>query len=126
MGINRRLSPSDSVNGIGDSAFSAINNKTNDQSGAEFHLEWAVNQYLPIGLYAGVGGYFYRQFTGDIAPIAIIGPFKGQVASVGPLVGYTFKVGEQEVNLAGRWFHEFAVENRVRGDSVFASISFRL
>jgi hypothetical protein len=53
-------------------------------------------------------------------------PFKGRIASVGPLLGYTFKVDQQEVNLAARWFHEFAAENRVQGDSVFASLSFRL
>jgi hypothetical protein len=117
-GIEVTIAPGVTVN--------AINNKTNYQSGAEFHVEWAVNQHLPIGLYAGVGGYFYQQFTNDGGAGNRIGPFKGRVASVGPMAGYTFKVGDQEVNIAGRWFHEFAVKNRVRGESIFASLSFRL
>jgi hypothetical protein len=105
----------------------AINNKTAYQSGAEFHLEYAANQHLPGGAYVGVGGYFYQQYTGDSgALIPAILPFKGRIAAVGPLVGYTFKVGSQEVNLAARWFHEFAAKNRVQGDSIFASLSFRL
>jgi hypothetical protein len=28
--------------------------------------------------------------------------------------------------LSSRWFHEFDVKNRVRGDAVFASLSFPL
>lgn len=105
----------------------AVNNQTNYQSGAEFHLEYAAIQHLPGGLYAGAGGYFYQQFTGDSGALfpAIL-PFKGRIVSIGPLAGYTFKVGQQEVNLAGRWFHEFAAKNRVQGDSFFASLSFRL
>lgn len=55
-----------------------------------------------------------------------LGAFKGRVASVGPLVSYTIKAGEQQVTLSGRWFHEFAVKNRVRGHSLFASLSFPL
>jgi hypothetical protein len=27
---------------------------------------------------------------------------------------------------SGRWFHEFDVQNRVRGDSLFDSLSFKL
>jgi hypothetical protein len=193
LGINRQLGTSDSVNSIGDSAFSAIlgwhagdhhwnltltgftptgyyradalsftglnrpaldikgaytflslqtgieltvaagttinaiNTQTNYQSGAELHLEYAASQHLPGGAYVGVGGYFYQQYTGDSgALVPAILPFKGRIASVGPMIGYKFKVGSQEVNLAARWFHELAAENRVQGDSVFASLSFRL
>lgn len=118
-GLELTLAPGVTIN--------AINNQTDYQSGAEFHLEYTAIQHLPGGLYAGAGGYFYQQLTGDNgAAIPAILPFKGRVASVGPLLGYTFKVGQQEVNLAGRWFHEFAARNKLRGDSVFASLSFRL
>jgi hypothetical protein len=118
-GLELTLAPGVTIN--------AINNQTDYQSGAEFHLEYAAIQHLPGGAYVGAGGYFYQQLTGDSgAEIPAILPFKGQVASVGPLVGYTFKVGQQEVNLAARWFHEFVAKNRVRGDSIFASLSLRL
>jgi len=42
------------------------------------------------------------------------------------LISYTIKAGAQEVTLSGRWFHEFDVTHRVQGNSIFASLSFRL
>jgi len=42
------------------------------------------------------------------------------------LLAYTIKVDKQEVTLNGRWFHEFDVDNRVRGDAVFALLNFKL
>ena len=105
----------------------AVNTATNYQSGEELHFEWALNQHLPFGLSAGVGGYFYQQVTNDVDQGSeFLGPFRGRVAAVGPLVSYTIKAGEQQVILSGRWFHEFAVQNRVRGDSLFASLAFPL
>ncbi|MGH6834469.1 MAG: SphA family protein [Methylocella sp.] len=106
--------------------FNLRNTATDYQSGIEFHVEGALNHHFPFGLAAGVGGYFYQQITGDSGSGAILGPFKGRVAAVGPLLSYTFKAGEQQVTLSGRWFHEFATEHRVRGDSIFASLSFPL
>ncbi|MGH6835925.1 MAG: SphA family protein [Methylocella sp.] len=103
-----------------------INTATNYQSGAELHFEGALNQHFPFGLSAGVGGYYYQQVTNDGGSGDKIGPFRGRVAAVGPLVSYTLKAGAQEVTLSGRWFHEFDVTHRVRGDSIFASVSFRL
>ena len=55
-----------------------------------------------------------------------LGPFRGRVAAVGPLLSYTIKSGEQQVILSGRWFHEFDVKNGPRGDSIFASLAFPL
>jgi hypothetical protein len=139
MGLNRPgvdlkagytyLSPQTGIEasaGLG-MTFNAINNATNYQSGDELHVEWALNQHLPFGLSAGVGGYFYQQVTSDSGSgNERLGAFKGRVAAVGPLVAYTIKAGAQELMLSGRWFHEFDVQNRVRGDSIFASLSFKL
>lgn len=86
-GLELTIAPGVTVN--------AINNQSNYNNGAEFHLEYAASRHLPGGAYVGVGGYFLQQFTPDSGPIAAIGPFEGRVASVGPLVGYTFKVGQQ-------------------------------
>jgi Putative MetA-pathway of phenol degradation len=73
-------------------------------------VEGALNQHFPFGLAAGVGGYFYQQITGDSGSGATLGPFRGRVAGVGPLLSYTVKVDKQEVTLSGRWFHEFDVK----------------
>jgi hypothetical protein len=104
----------------------AINTATNYQSGADLHFEAALNEHLPFGLAAGVGGYYYQQVTPDGGSGDKIGPFRGRVAAYGPLLSYTFKEGTQQVILSGRWFHEFDVAHRVTGNSVFASLAFPL
>jgi hypothetical protein len=104
----------------------ALNTATNYQSGIELHFEWALNQHFPFGLAAGVGGYFYQQLTNDYGTGDLVGPYRGRVAAVGPLLSYTIKAGDNEVNLSSRWFHEFAAKNHVRGDSLFMSLSFKL
>jgi hypothetical protein len=106
--------------------FNALNTATNYQSGDELHFEWALNQHFPFGLAAGVGGYFYQQLTNDHGSGDTVGSNRGRAAAVGPLISYSFKAGAQQVDLSGRWFHEFAVENRTQGDAIFASLAFRL
>ncbi len=104
----------------------APNTATNYQSGAELHFEWAVNQHFPLGLATGVGGYFNQQVTNDHGSGDQFGAFRGRVAAVGPLLSYALKAGAQEVDFSARWFHEFDVQNRVRGDLIYASFSFPL
>jgi hypothetical protein len=41
-------------------------------------------------------------------------------------VSDTFKFGEPQFTLSGRWFHEFDVTHRVRSDSIFVLLSFPL
>jgi hypothetical protein len=106
--------------------FNALNTVTDYQSGVELHFEWDINQHFPIGLAAGVGGYFYQQLTNDYGTGDTVGSFKGRVAAVGPLLSYSFKAGDQEVDISARWFHEFAVENRTRGDVIYSTLSFKL
>jgi hypothetical protein len=104
----------------------APNTLTNYQSGTELHFEWAVNEHLPFGLAAGVGGYFYQQVTNDHGSGDQFGAFRGRVAAIGPLLGYALKAGAQEVDFSARWFHDVTVQNRVRGDVIYAGFSFRL
>jgi hypothetical protein len=104
----------------------AMNNITNYQSGTELHLEWTLAQHLPFGLSAGVGGYFYQQLTNDGGSGDANGAFKGHVASIGPIITYTLKVGAQQVDFDARWFHEFDAYHRVRGDTIYATMSFPL
>ena len=104
----------------------ALNTATNYQSGAELHFEWALNQHFPFGLAAGVGGFFYQQVTNDHGSGDPFGSFRGRVAAVGPLLSYALKAGAQEVDFSARWFHEFAAQNRVPGDFIYASFSFPL
>ncbi len=102
-----------------------MNTATNYQTGTELHFEWAVHQHFPFGLYAGATGFIYQQLTGDSGPGAINGPYIGRAFGVGPAIGYTFEVDGRKLDLAARWYRDFAVENRPRGDSIFAHLGFR-
>jgi hypothetical protein len=107
--------------------FNYINTAESYQTGNELHFEWDINEHFASGWSAGVGGYVYDQVTGDSGSGNRIGPFEGRVVAVGPLVGYTFKIMEViPVQLNARWFHEFDVQKRVTGDSVFGTISLPL
>jgi Putative MetA-pathway of phenol degradation len=79
-----------------------MNTATDYQTGIEMHFEWELAEHLPFGLATGVGGYLYQQLTGDSGSGAVLGPFIGRVASVGPVLSYTFKSGEQQVTLSAR------------------------
>lgn len=102
------------------------NNATDYQSGVDLHFEWAAMEHLPFGLAMGVGGYLYQQISDDHGAGAIYGPFRGRVAAIGPIATYQLKAGEQQVNFTARWFHEFAAENRVSGDTIYGTLSFPL
>jgi hypothetical protein len=107
-------------------SFNGTNPATNYTTGTELHFEWALNQHFASGFSLGVGGYIYDQVSGDSGSGDHVGAFEGRVVSIGPLVGYTFKAGEVPVTLSSRWFSEFDVQNRVTGNSVFASVSMPL
>jgi hypothetical protein len=102
-----------------------MNTVTNYQSGAEMHFEWAVHQHFSSGLYAGAAGFIFRQLTADSGPGAIYGAYIGRAFAVGPSIGYAIKIDGQELDIGARWYREFGVENRPRGDSLFAQLGFR-
>jgi hypothetical protein len=102
------------------------NPSTNYQNGIDFHLDWAASQFLSAHWEVGIAGYFYYQLTGDSGSGAKLGPFESKVASVGPEVGYAFTLGglSAYANLRGYW--EFWAENRLKGYSLFATLSIPL
>jgi hypothetical protein len=108
------------------------NPDTNYRNGVDSHLDWAVSQFLSESWEAGVVGYVYYQLSNDTYPIGgatgeirqrVLGGFKSHVASIGPEVGYVFKMGKQTgyLNLRGYW--EFWAQNRLEGYTLFATIS---
>jgi opacity protein-like surface antigen len=112
--------------------FNAINAITDYQTGTELHVEAALIQHFKLQskaveeFQAGVGGYVYQQLTDDGGSGDRVGPFRGRTVALGPIVGYTFEVGETPITVNARWFHEFEVENRVKGDSGFLTMSLPL
>ena len=99
---------------------------TQYKTGDEFHLEWAVTQYLSKEFSIGAIGYFYRQFTPDSGAGASFGPFMGQVAAVGGTLGYNFKVGNYPIAARVKVYSEFAVRNRLEGTGGFFTLSVPL
>ena len=108
------------------------NSQTNYRNGLDSHLDWAVSQFLSESWQVGIAGYVYYQLTDDCYPtdgaigrlrLQELGGFKSRVASVGPEIGYVFKIGQQTgyANLRGYW--EFWARNRLEGYAVFATIN---
>lgn len=111
------------------------NTDTNYRNGVDFHLDWALSQFLSERWEVGVVGYVYYQLSADTYPTTgpigdlraqLLGPFESRVASVGPEVGYAFKMGGHQAyaNIRGYW--EFWSEHRLSGKAVFATISLPL
>lgn len=108
------------------------NPDTSYRNGVDSHLDWAVSQFLSESWEVGAVGYVYYQLSNDTYPTdgvtgairqRVLGGFKSRVASVGPEVGYVFKMGKQSgyLNLRGYW--EFWAQNRLEGYALFATIS---
>jgi len=103
--------------------FNGENPDTDYRTGTEFHVEYAVMQHLSEAFSVGFAGYYYEQITGDSGSGAVLGPFEGQVAAIGPNLAYNFTVGGHHVATTVRWLHEFDARNRPEGDAVFATLA---
>jgi hypothetical protein len=105
------------------------NSKTNYLTGNEFHAEFFAGQHLPLwggSVSLGVAGYFYQQVTGDSGAGAQLGSFKGRTIALGPSANFNaVYLNGPRVSLSARYYREFAVERRQRGNNVaLAVLSF--
>ncbi|MCQ9425505.1 transporter [Pseudomonas sp. LJDD11] len=94
------------------------NNATDYKNGVEYRHEFAVGQHFGPWT-AGIGGYYYRQFSDDDAPNLTTGN-RARVMAVGPALSY-FKPGLPPV-----WLHaykEFDARNRAEGYTVALRIA---
>ena len=106
--------------------FNDENDATNYETGTEFHLEGAITQNFSPQFSLGITGYYYNQLTGDSGAGARLGDFEGEVAAIGGTLGYNFQIGVLPVSTRLKYFHEFAVENRLEGDAGFFTVSMPL
>ena len=111
------------------------NPDTSYRNGVDSHLDWAASQFLSANWEIGVAGYVYYQLTADHYPTGgatgnlradVLGDFKSRVASIGPQVGYLFKIGDKQAYLNVRGYWEFAAANRLEGYALFATASIPL
>ena len=106
--------------------FNAENEATSYKTGNEFHWDWGVTKKWDSGLSVGVIGYLYHQLTDDSGTGAKLGGFKGKAVSLGLSAGYDFSLGKLPVSTRVRYYRELEVENRLKGDAAFFSLSMPL
>lgn len=106
--------------------FNATNSATHYRTGDEFHWEWAVTRKLAGGFSFGAVGYLYQQLTDDSGTGAVLGPFRGRVAAIGPTLGYDFIIDRTPISTRLRVYSEFETEKRLRGTAGFISLSMPL
>jgi hypothetical protein len=111
--------------------FNFQNPDTRYTNGADFHVDWAVAQFLSDHVLVGLVGYVYQQLTADSYPTAgvigalrtrALGSFESGVASVGGEAGYLFTMGGKQAYLNLRGYSEFWAQNRVKGYAIFGTI----
>jgi hypothetical protein len=91
----------------------------NYRSGAEFHADFALAQHFRSGSVLGMAGYAFQQTAGDSGSGAVLGPFKGRVIGLGPLVGQTITIYETPISFTFKYDVEFAEQNRSSGNELW-------
>jgi hypothetical protein len=97
------------------------NNKTNYKTGTEFHLDFAVNQFLAETFAVGVKGYYYDQMSGDSGSGAVLGDFKSQALALGPGFVWIPKAAAGKLTVMGKWQHD--LQHRHRFDSDYFTLT---
>ena len=106
--------------------FNGENLDTGYQSGTEFHLDTTASLLFAHGTSLGVAGYLYDQVTGDSGEAAKLGSFKGHAVAAGPMVTFALPLGNLAMSGNLRWYHEFEVENRLKGDAFYFTATLPL
>jgi hypothetical protein len=92
------------------------------------HLESTLEKAFSLWggqAFAGATGYWYEQVTGDSGSGATFGSFKAKTVGAGPIIGYNRKLSEHvSLSTELKWLHEFDVDRRPEGDTVFMKILF--
>jgi len=100
--------------------FNTENQKTDYQTGTQFHIDFTVAEHLPfLGGLIGIGanGFYYQQVTGDSSPFdEILGDFKGRTIGIGPVLSYITKIWGKDLVAEVKWLPELDVKYRLEGD----------
>lgn len=99
------------------------NNDTDYQSGAGFHIDATVAQYLPLGKgFIGLGatGFWFEQISGDSGSGATLGGFEGSTVGLGPVVSYILPLADNRSMMTElKWEPELQTTNRLTGDYIW-------
>jgi hypothetical protein len=107
--------------------YNFINPSTQYQNGIDWHLDWAVSQFLTKQMMIGTVGYVYQQVIGDSGSGDRIGAFESRVIGVGPQIGFLFPVetpaGIMQGYLNIKGYAEFDSQNRPQGWDTWITFS---
>ena len=96
--------------------FNTKNHGTDYQSGNEFHVDVAVNQFLKPNFAVGLHGYYYSQLSDDSGSGAVLGGFRGRSLGFGPAILWMPKVGKGNLSVIAKWLHDVDHSRRMQGD----------
>lgn len=104
--------------------FNTQNHATDYQSGDVFHVDLTVAEHLPLSQYGFIGvgfnAFYWKQFTRDSGPGAVLGPFEGRTEGIGPVVSYVSKpICGHTILAEVKWLPEIDVNRRLSGDYVW-------
>jgi hypothetical protein len=102
--------------------FNQENPDTHYKTGTEVHVDSTFAQHFPwAGGLAGVGltAYWYQQVSGDSGSGASFGSFEGKTNGIGPVLSFVGTASGHKTLSELRWMHEYDVQKRLSGDTVF-------
>jgi hypothetical protein len=102
--------------------FNTKNQKTDYQTGTQFHFDLTAAEHLPLfgGIIgAGANFFYYQQISGDSGSGAILGDFKGRTVGIGPVLSYITKLWGKDLVAELKWLPEIKVKNRLEGDYIW-------
>jgi hypothetical protein len=99
------------------------NQSTDYQNGVDWHLDWAVSQFLSKQVFIGAVGYFYNQLSADSGSAPILGEVRSRVVGIGPQVGFIIPLGTVQTYLNFKAYKEFDAQDRASGWNAWVTLS---
>ena len=104
--------------------FNTENDKTDYETGTEFHLDYTVNQFLSETFAVGLRGYYYNQVSDDSGGGALLDGFQGESLGLGPGFVWFPKVADGDIAILGKWIHDIDATNRIESDYVTMTMAW--
>jgi hypothetical protein len=106
-------------------SLSARNAATDYRTAPELHFEGAIAQHFSKQFRLGLAGYAYGQLGEDkgrgadqLRAALGTSSLQARVFGIGPVVGYSTRVGGASLTLKAKYTHEFEARRRLEGDFV--------
>ncbi|MBS0634539.1 MAG: transporter [Verrucomicrobia bacterium] len=100
------------------------NHKIHYKSGAGWHTDFYIGQYVTSNLEIGLSGYWFYQLTPDSGKGAkLLNGFRSRVLGLGPSISYEFTVAKVPVTVNARYFKETHSKNYLKGDTFYLTVT---